>query len=380
MKLNSILKVMLVAAVAACFSLNADAQFGGLLNKAKNKAKEVVKDAGKDAKNTAKETAKEAAKEKADEAVTKVTGKKKDNAPRVKADSNIREIVRTYYYWAELQDKANKNKDLEWLYSLDGYEASNCIQYMINHPEAETFDFEIRPAVEHFNPIGEASNALRYAGKPNFKINDNASLAKALAWDVEKAVNGDQQERNFFTVEGGAIRYLNLLDKKYSDKGAVAEQTELLKQLWDTMDADYKAAFPNCNPYYSQAECININKKGLAELKKEFEAKEAARKAEIEANSKTAKELTGSMNAEWNAKVFKLAKQRVPDCTKVIVYSNAWDVKRQGSTILRRCIYAWVVKPDGTATDYGFCEDYQGGGKYGSLRNYSIGMRHVFVK
>ncbi|MCF0214128.1 MAG: hypothetical protein HUK13_07760, partial [Muribaculaceae bacterium] len=59
MKLNSILKVMLVAAVAACFSLNADAQFGGLLNKAKNKAKEVVKDAGKDAKNTAKETAKE---------------------------------------------------------------------------------------------------------------------------------------------------------------------------------------------------------------------------------------------------------------------------------------------------------------------------------
>ena len=60
------------------------------------------------------------------------------------------------------------------------------------------------------------------------------------------------------------------------------------------------------------------------------------------------KELAGSQDAEWDAKVFKLAKQLMPDCSRIIVYGNTR-----------------VVKPDVTATDYGY-------GRCGQLRNYSF--------
>ena len=372
MKLNSILKVMLVAAVAACFSLNADAQFGGLLNKAKNKAKEVVKDAGKDAKNTAKETAKE----KVNEAV----GGKKTEKPYITENSSVPQLIEAYYYWADLDEKAINKKDLEWLCGDNGKQTTNMVVAMSNHSNASVYKDEIAAVKKHFNDLWEAHKKVKYEGKPTSKIADNNIHAEHLAWYVDKAKKSGPTARAYYTVEACLMRFLNITKDGFSDDSPVAEQLAEMKKLWNDLDEGLKAKNSDVNPYNTRDDIIALKEQGKKEMEREAAERKAKRQAEIDANTKTAKELTGSMNAQWNAKVFKLAKERVPDCTKVIVYSNAWDVKRQGSTILRRCIYAWVVKPDGTATDYGFCEDYQGGGKYGSLRNYSIGMRHVFVK
>ena len=372
MKSNSLLKVMLAAAVAACFSLNADAQFGGLLNKAKNKAKEVVKDTGNEAKNKAKETAKEKINE-------KINGQKTEK-PYITSNSSIPQLIEAYYYWADLEEKAIKKKDLEWLCSDNGNETTNMVVAMSNHSNAPVYKKEIADVKEHRNNLWKAGKEVKYEGKPTTKITDNSVLAQHLSWYVDKAKKSGPIARDFYTVEACQMLVMNISRDGFSDDGPVAKPLAEMKKLWDGIaNEELKTKNSDVNPYNSKEEVLDLLKKGKEEMQKEAAEKEAKRKAEIEANTKTVKELTGSMNAEWNAKVFKLAKERVPECTKVIVYSNAWDVKRQGGVIKCRCIYAWVVMPDGTATDYGFCQDFSGG-KYGALRNYSIGLRKIFVK
>ncbi len=148
------------------------------------------------------------------------------------------------------------------------------------------------------------------------------------------------------------------------------------------MDEDYKAKYPNANPYLTYD---GIKEKQAAERKAAEERKAAAaakKAAEIEASKQTLK--AGALNKSLNAQVLKLAKQRVPKCTKVVVINDSWNVQREYGTPVRRTVLAWVVYKDDdgnlVANDYGFAQEYMGGGKYGTLKNYSVGVRKVYVK
>ena len=392
MKFNSFLKVLLATAVASCFSLNAEAQFGGLLNKAKNKAKEVTKEVTNDAVNKAANKVKDAAKGKVNEVIngtdsgtangttTGTAAEQQAQRPVITANSSVPELIKAYYYWADLRDQAIKRKDLEWLCSPDGEQTTNLIVAMSNHKNAKGYKDEIDAAKEHFNEQWNAFKEVKLAGKPAVKITDNASLAQQLAWNVEMAKNGGPNVRRVFTTEACGTLFLNLTRDGFSTESPVAEQIQELQKLWDQLDPETQAKNAECNPYNTVEEMIAFKEKGREAWQKEEAEREAKRKAALEEATKTAKELTGSMNAQWNAQVLKVAKERVPECTKVIVSSNSWDVKREAGVIKCRCIYAWVVMPDGTATDYGFCQDYLGGGKYGNLRNYGIGLNKILVK
>jgi hypothetical protein len=74
-----------------------------------------------------------------------------------------------------------------------------------------------------------------------------------------------------------------------------------------------------------------------------------------------------------------------PEVIRVVVINDSWQVHYKGTVPTDRAVMAWAVYKDKktgklTAHDYSFCEDYQGGGKYGKLRYKGIGMRTVLVK
>ncbi|GAB6983017.1 hypothetical protein [Prevotella dentasini] len=92
----------------------------------------------------------------------------------------------------------------------------------------------------------------------------------------------------------------------------------------------------------------------------------------------------GALNASLNAQVLRIAKQKKPDCIRVVIENDAWKIHKNGLVITDRALRAWVVYKDDkgrtVAHDYSFCQDHQGGGKYGPLRYKGIGMQTVEVK
>lgn len=93
----------------------------------------------------------------------------------------------------------------------------------------------------------------------------------------------------------------------------------------------------------------------------------------------------GAMHKQLNAQVLALIKKQDADVIRVVVINDSWQVHYNGTTPTDRAVMAWAVYKDKktgklTAHDYSFCEDYQGGGKYGKLRYKGIGLRTVLVK
>lgn len=93
----------------------------------------------------------------------------------------------------------------------------------------------------------------------------------------------------------------------------------------------------------------------------------------------------GAMHKQLSAQVLALAKKQDPSVIRVVVINDSWQVHYNGNVPTDRAVMAWAVYKDKktgklTAHDYSFCEDYQGGGKYGKLRYKGIGMRTVLVK
>jgi hypothetical protein len=88
----------------------------------------------------------------------------------------------------------------------------------------------------------------------------------------------------------------------------------------------------------------------------------------------------GAMNKQLNAQILRIIREKEPDIIRVVVINDSWMVH----TLKDRSVMAWAVyknkKGKLEAHDYSFCQDYMGGGKYGSLRYKGIGMRTVYVK
>ena len=87
----------------------------------------------------------------------------------------------------------------------------------------------------------------------------------------------------------------------------------------------------------------------------------------------------GSLNKSLKAKALALAKAEDSSVIDVVITSNSWNVK----PLERRSVSGYVIKKD----EYGkrafartWCQDYMGGGKYGSLRNYGVGMGSFYLK
>lgn len=91
----------------------------------------------------------------------------------------------------------------------------------------------------------------------------------------------------------------------------------------------------------------------------------------------------GSLNKQFKAKALALAKNDDPSVIDVVITSNTWDIKREYGVPKHRVIYGYVIRKDEVgkrASKRSWCQDYQGGGKYGGLRSFGTGTESFYVK
>ena len=92
----------------------------------------------------------------------------------------------------------------------------------------------------------------------------------------------------------------------------------------------------------------------------------------------------GSLDKQLNAQVLRIIRQQYPDIIRVVVINDAWKIHTNGIVPTDRAVMAWAVyrnkKGKLEAHDYSFCQDYQGGGRYGALRYKGVGTTTVYVK
>ena len=394
MKKNNVMKAIMAALAIAVAGLNANAQFGNLGNRIKQKAKQAVENKVESTVNNAVNSAVNGAVNKVEQTAQNAVSNAKQtinvaaeyktmaNRPTVDKSSSISDKYAALDYWMNLQEYANKKKDVEWLTSDNGEESTKVINLILNDSNKENSSYSYEAEYNRYKTIASATHDILYDGEPT-EGEGSELLAAKLKWYVNKAKKGKENAKAYYTINGAAIRYLGFDSGKYSDTEEIQKQTKELVKLYENNVSDeYKAKYPNCNPTWSYDD-IQTKKAEAQKAEEERKAAAAAKKkAQIEASKQTLK--AGSLDKSLNAKVLKLAKQRVPGCIKVVVESSSWNVVRENGAIVRRTVLAWVVTKDDSgnlvANDYGFAQEYLGGGKYDALRNYSIGVRKVYVK
>lgn len=89
----------------------------------------------------------------------------------------------------------------------------------------------------------------------------------------------------------------------------------------------------------------------------------------------------GSMQASLKAQALQVAKAADKDVVDVIITSNSWDVKMKGLVPLLRNVYGYYLVKDEhgiMAVSRAWTQDYQGGGKYGKMRAGGVGTTSPF--
>jgi len=87
----------------------------------------------------------------------------------------------------------------------------------------------------------------------------------------------------------------------------------------------------------------------------------------------------GSMNKSLKAKALAVAKAEDSSVIDVVITSNHWNV----TPLERRSVSGYVIrntKMGKQASGRSWCQDYMGGGRYGSLRNFGVGLDSFYIK
>jgi hypothetical protein len=92
----------------------------------------------------------------------------------------------------------------------------------------------------------------------------------------------------------------------------------------------------------------------------------------------------GAITNSSASEMLKISKQQDSKTVSVVITRDAWDVKKNalGQPICRVAYgYRILQTSQGKkAVSCSWAQDYQGGGKYGSLRHYGVGTESFYVK
>ena len=90
----------------------------------------------------------------------------------------------------------------------------------------------------------------------------------------------------------------------------------------------------------------------------------------------------GKLNASLKAKALSIAKGRSKDVVNVVITRDAWDVKKNALGVPTcRVAYGYQIvttKHGKMAVPVSWAQDHMGGGKYGALRHYGVGVGGTF--
>lgn len=412
--------ITLIALMAGLGTMTANAQLGGLGNALKNK----VKNEAAKAKANAPETAKVAAEAKvqnlqdgirSDEEkfwnsdmgdCVRIVGQEgtlyegnakssweqlqewKTDLPTMTMNSKT-VIANALYYLYRMEEAADEqnfdNQELEY-FTRSG-EMYNFIENMVREAEGVKDQFRYNEYLDHYNAAYGKIWAKLWAGLPKKAATAKEDRAKF----AEGTYNQIEFEIGKSNEYSGKMKEW-YLDWAYSAYNLNASFGYLLESdpQYNQVLADLKSAiaqtseeFQARNPVKTAAQLRDEYKAEKEQLAKEEAERKAAREAEIAASMHPWPATKMGDAAFLNA-CLAAARAQFPeeDAKRVTILNSTWQIDRDGfGNIVRRRVSAWVdIKKDGRryATNYGFAQDYMGGGKYGKTYFFGVGTRSGF--
>ena len=412
--------ITLVALMAGLGTMTANAQLGGLGNALKNKVKNEAAKAKANAPETAKVTA-EAKVQNLQDGIrsdeekfwnsdmgdcVRIVGQEgtlyegnakssweqlqewKTDLPTMTMNSKT-VIANALYYLYRMEEAADEqnfdNQELEY-FTRSG-EMYNFIENMVREAEGVKEQFRYNEYKEHYNAAYGKIWAKLWAGLPKKAATAKEDRAKF----AEGTYNQIEFEIGKSNEYSGKMKEW-YLDWAYSAYNLNASFGYLLESdpQYNQVLADLKSAiaqtseeFQARNPVKPAAQLRDEYKAEKEQLAKEEAERKAAREAEIAASMQPWPATKMGDAAFLNA-CLAAARAQFPeeDAKRVTILNSTWQIDRDGfGNIVRRRVSAWVdIKKDGRryATNYGFAQDYMGGGKYGKTYFFGVGTRSGF--
>jgi hypothetical protein len=375
MKTTTISRTLVAIVIAFGVQTTANAQLGGLLNKAKSAVKSKAKDAIDNAKDDAKKKA----------------DKEKDKVQTAVAEKQISATLGTAPECPWVLAKGVKESDIEQLVQQLG---------KMDHEKTKAFAEQINARAEYNQKI---LSQMKTGGPIPFDatIYSTATVEKQN-WEklYGKILNrGDVYgPGNLMKTEQGwgtDTKIQIIIDTK----NGIFVTAKDNKGMFCSLGGDGIYVDEDNMPLAKEAFTFNLNAAALLEgfaqhqdnaLERSYNRALMAAKFIGEAISnnspdnleKRARPKAGSMNGAWRAKALALAKQKFSNAVDVIVVSDGWDVKTNALGVpVNRIIYGYVLTNDKAGTRamrVSWDQKHQGGGKYGALNNYGVAAESPF--
>ena len=377
------IKTLLVAAItmaAMSVPTTANAQLGGLVNKAKKKAEQVVEKKKEDVKKDAKK-AKEEAKMSALET-------QRPPLPWVMDPNGTYNGVGMEEFVDRMVEMDITEDGLKELKSqLDARFKHNHVLDKIN--SGPDYDVKLWESIQKenerywqfYDKISSWTNVLINSTKVTedangaVSVSTKGSLMTANKYRAKGSAQGitlvSRNGKYVFATLGGQGSFLNAADLEGAKK--CAKQMHLFQiftkntpQLWDELGEKYSNTQKYM--YYNQNVYANAADQAIANNTPENIDYKPMPKA-------------GSMHAKFKAEALAIAKADDPNVLDVIITSNDWDVVMKGIVPERRNIYGYIVTKDELGkkcSERVWTQKYQGNNNYGKLKAGGVGVSSDF--
>ena len=357
------IKTLLVAAITlAAMSVpsTANAQLGGLVNKAKKKAEQVVEKKKEDVKKDAKKAK--------DDAKMQALETQRPPLPWVMDPNGTYNGIGMEEFVDRMVEMDITEDGLKELKSqLDARFKHNHVLDKINSgPDYDVKLWEsIQKENERYWQFYDKISSWTLVLINSTKVTEDANGA------VSVSTKGSLMTANKYRAKGSA-QGITLVSRNgkyvFATLGGQGSflNTKDIHQLWDEVGEKYSNTQKYM--YYNQNVYANAADQAIAHNSPE--------NIEYKAMPKT-----GSMHAKFKAEALAIAKADDPKVLDVIITSNDWDVVMKGIVPERRNIYGYYITQDELGkkcSERVWTQKYQGDGKYGKLKAGGVGVSADF--
>ena len=382
MKTKTIKTLLVAVMVMAAMSVPgiANAQLGGLINKAKKKAEQVVEKKKEDVK-------KEATKAK-EEAKMSALETQRPPLPWVMApDGTYNGIGMEEFVdrMAEMDITEDGLKELKA--QMDARFKHNHVLDKIN--SGPDYDVKLWESIQKenerywqfYDKISSWTLVLINSTKVTedadgaVSVSTKGSLMTANKYRAKGSAQGiilvSRNGKYVFATLGGQGSYLSPADLEGAKKCAKQMHlfqifTKDIHLLWDEVGEKYSNTQKYM--YYNQNVYANAADQAIAQNSPENIDYKPMPKA-------------GAMHSKFKAEALAIAKADDPKVIDVVITSNDWDVLMKGLVPERRNIYGYIVTKDELGkkcSERVWTQKYQGDGKYGKLKAGGVGVSSDF--
>ena len=377
------IKTLLVAAITlAAMSVpsTANAQLGGLVNKAKKKAEQVV--------DKKKEEIKDKGKKAKEDAKMKALETQRPPLPWVMDPNGTFNGIDMEEFVDRMAEMDITEDQLRELRSqLDArFKHNHILEKMNSGPDIDTkLQENIMKENERYWQFYDKISSWTLVLINSTKVTEDAdgavsvstkgSMMTANKYRAKGSAQGitlvNRNGKYVFATLGGQGSYLNSQDLEGAKKCAKQMHlfqifTKDIHLLWDEVGEKYSDTKKYM--YYNQNVYANAADQAIAQNTPENIDYKPMPKA-------------GSMQAKFKSEALAIAKADDPKVIDVVITSNDWDVVMKGLVPERRNIYGYYITQDELGkkcTERVWTQKYQGNGNYGKLKAGGVGVSADF--